>query len=102
MKIGYINKYDLERNPHLTNRFKYLEANATKSLTGRGLKVRCKLFSRTWDYDDVESNTKMLKGNPNMILVTEPFFVDDELRERITKWVDWANRADEKEYDPFI
>lgn len=27
--------------------------------------------------------------------------MDDELREKVIKWVEWANKADPKEYDPF-
>ena len=29
MKIGYIAKYDLEMNPHLTDRFQFKEATYT-------------------------------------------------------------------------
>ena len=43
----------------------------------------------------------MMKNNQNLILVQEPFLLDDELREKVTKWVEWANQADPKEYDPF-
>ena len=39
--------------------------------------------------------------NSNIILVQEPFLLDDELREKVTKWVEWANNVDPKEYDPF-
>ena len=38
---------------------------------------------------------------PNHILVSEPFLLDDELRQKVTEWVEWANHADPKEYDPF-
>ena len=43
---------------------------------------------------------KIMKKN-NLILVCEPFLLDDELKEKVIKWVDWANKADPKEYDPF-
>lgn len=39
--------------------------------------------------------------NDNLILVQEPFLLDDELRERVNRWVEWANKVDPKEYDPF-
>lgn len=42
-----------------------------------------------------------MKKNQRLILVQEPFILDDELRDRATKWVEWANHADPKEYDPF-
>ena len=30
----------------------------------------------------------------------EPFLLDDELRKKATRWVEWANNADPSEYDP--
>ena len=42
-----------------------------------------------------------MKNNSDIILVREPFLLDDELKEKVTKWVDWANKADPHEYDPF-
>ena len=41
-----------------------------------------------------------MKNNQNLILVQEPFLLDDELREKVMAWVKWANKADPKEYDP--
>lgn len=34
-------------------------------------------------------------------LKLNPLLLDDELREKATKWVEWANNADPSEYDPF-
>ena len=45
------------------------------------------------------SNANIMKGNSGLILVSEPFLLDDELKEKVTKWVEWANNADPKEYD---
>ena len=42
-----------------------------------------------------------IEMNQQIILTREPFLLDDELKERVTKWVDWANKADPSEYDPF-
>ena len=53
------------------------------------------------DYEDVADNAAMMKRNPNLILIREPFLLDDELRDKCTKWVEWANAADPAEYDPF-
>jgi hypothetical protein len=53
-----------------------------------------------YDYDDVKVNTEIMKEK-GVILVTEPFFLDDELREKVIRWVEWANNADPSEYDPF-
>ena len=54
------------------------------------------------DYEDVKVNTDMMKQNPHLILVSEPFILDDELKERCEKWVKWANTADPADYDPFL
>lgn len=53
------------------------------------------------DYEEIVSNAKIMRDNPSVILVREPFLLDDELREKATKWVEWANNADPSEYDPF-
>ena len=42
-----------------------------------------------------------MKNNSKIIVVREPFLLDDELRERAIKWVEWANKVDESEYNPF-
>lgn len=101
MMLGYIRRYNLELNPGMNQKFKFMEAPYTRSISSRGNKVKSKLFYSALDYDDVASTTKMLKENTGMIIVDEPFFLDDELKERVQRWVDWANQADPSEYDPF-
>lgn len=101
MMLGYIRKNNLELNPQLTDKFRLIEASYTQHISSRGNKIKSKIFSCSMDYDDVAMNTKILKEHPDMILVHEPFFMDDELRDRVIKWVEWANHADPKEYDPF-
>jgi hypothetical protein len=59
------------------------------------------MLQRPVDYEEIVDNAEIMKKNPNLILVREPFLLDDELRDRVTKWVEWANHADPKEYDPF-
>lgn len=100
MKIGYIQRYDLKLNPHLTDRFKFLEASCTRTINSRGDKIRSKLLCLPVDYEEVYDNAKLMKENPKLIIVTEPFLLDDELREKCIKWVEWANKADPKDYDP--
>jgi hypothetical protein len=100
MKIGYIQRYDLKLNPHLTERFKFREASATRTINSKGDKIRSKMLSPPVDYEEIASNTKIMKER-GLILVCEPFLLDDELREKALKWVEWANKADPKEYDPF-
>lgn len=101
MKIGYIARYDLALNPHLTERFKFREATFTRRITYRGDRVYSKMLQRPVDYEEIVDNAKIMKENPSLILVCEPFLLDDELRDKVTKWVEWANQADPKEYDPF-
>ena len=101
MKIGYIQKYDLKLNPHLTERFKFREATCTRTINSRGDKVRSKMLMFPVDYEEIVDNANMMKNNDGLILVTEPFLLDDELREKCLRWVEWANKADPKEYDLF-
>lgn len=101
MKIGYIVKYDLALNPHLTERFKFREATFTRRITSRGDKVYSKMLQRPVDYEEIVDNAEIMKKSPSLIIVQEPFLLDDELRDRVTKWVEWANHADPKAYDPF-
>lgn len=39
MKIGYIGVYDLEMNPHLTEKFMFREATFTRRITSKGDRV---------------------------------------------------------------
>ena len=48
---------------------------------------------------DRDAEYEIIKNNDGLILVTEPFLLDDELREKCLRWVEWANKADPKEYD---
>ena len=100
MKLGFIRRYDLKLNPHLTERFKFRECTCTRRITSKSDRIYSKMFYPL-DYEEVASNTKMMKGNSKLILVDEPFFLDDDLREKVVRWVEWANQADPKEYDPF-
>ena len=70
-----------------------------RKITAGGDRVYCKMLYPT-DYEDVQHNTEIMKEK-GLIVVCEPFFVDDELREKVTKWVEWANSVDQKEYDSF-
>ena len=100
MKLGYIMSYDLERNPHLTEKFELKEATCTRKINTRGDKVYSKMLCFPEDYEDVVENARIMKED-GFILVREPFLLDDELREKVVKWIEWANKADPKEYDPF-
>ena len=101
MKLGYIVVYNLELNPQLTEKFKFREATCTRKINTRGDKVYSKMLIYPVDYKEVLDNAKIMKENDGLILVREPFLLDDELREKVIRWVEWANKADPKEYDPF-
>lgn len=100
MKIGYIRRNNLELNPHLTEKFHFFETPFTRRITSKGDRVYSKLFYPL-DYEEIVDNAEWMKGNSRMILVDEPFLLDDELREKCVKWVEWANKASPEEYDPF-
>ena len=101
LKIGYIQEINLELNPHLKERFRFKEATFTRRISSRGDRVYSKMLMYPVDYEEIVDNANIMKGNSSLILVREPFLLDDELREKVTKWVEWANKADPSEYDPF-
>ena len=53
------------------------------------------------DYDEIKTNADIMKKNPKIILICEPFLLDDELRKKVVEWVEWANKANPSEYNPF-
>ena len=101
MKIGYIRRNNLEMNPHLTEKFKFIEATCTRKINTRGDKVYSKMLIYPVDYEEVLDNANWMKESQGLILVQEPFLLDDELREKAIRWVEWANQADPKEYEMF-
>ena len=100
MKIGYIRRNNLEHNPQLKDRFTFKETTFTRRISSKSDKCYSKLFY-TLDYEEITENANMMKGNSGLILVDSPFLLDDELREKATRWVEWANKADPKEYELF-
>lgn len=101
MKIGYIKRHDLKLDSHLSEKFRFREAACTRRISSRGDKIYSTLFIRPIDYEEVTDNTNLMKENQGLIIVNEPFFVDDELRDKVVKWVEWANKAKPEEYDPW-
>ncbi len=100
MKIGLIRRHNLELNPHLTEKFSFIEATCTRRISSRSDKVYSKKFYPL-DYQEIVDTADMMKENSGLIIVDEPFLLDDELREKAIRWVEWANKADPREYDPF-
>lgn len=101
MKIGYIQEIDLKLNPHLADRFRFREASFTRRISSHGDRVYSKMLMCPVDYEEIVDNARIMKENASVILVREPFLLDDELKDKVTKWVAWANQADPHEYDPF-
>lgn len=101
MKIGYIRRNNLEMNPHLTERFTFREATCTRKINTRGDKIYSKMLVYPIDYEEILDNTNWMKETTDLILIQEPFLLDDELKERVVRWVEWANNTDPKEYELF-
>ena len=80
-------------------RFEFKEATYTRKINSRGDKIYSKLLAYPFDYEEVADNADIMKRNESLIIVQEPFLLDDELREKVTKWVEWANQANPEEYD---
>ena len=100
MKIGYIRRNNLELNPQLKEKFTFKECTFTRRISSKGDRVYSKLFYPL-DYEEIVDNANMMKSDHGLIVVNEPFLLDDELREKVIKWVEWANKSDPKEYDFF-
>lgn len=101
MKIGYIQEIDLQLNPQCKERFRFKEASFARRISSRGDRVYSKMLALPVDYEEIVDNANIMKKNSKIILVREPFLLDDELRKKVTEWVEWANTADPHEYDPF-
>lgn len=101
MKLGYICKHNLELNPQLTEKFTFKEYTFTRRISSRGDRVYCRHLLFPIDYEELVDNANIMKENSGLIIVSEPFLLDDELREKAVRWVEWANRADPSEYDFF-
>lgn len=101
MKIGYIAECDLKMNPHLTEKFKFKEATFTRRISSRGDRVYSKMLACPVDYEEIVFNANIIRGNSGLMLVREPFLLDDELREKCLRWVAWANTVEESEYSFF-
>lgn len=100
MKIGYIIKYNTELNPNRP-KFEFKEATFTRRISSRGDRVYSKMLCCPVDYEDIVDTANMMKGNSGLIVTQEPFLLDDELKEKCLRWVEWANRVDEREYSFF-
>ena len=101
MKIGYIVEHDLNHNPNLKEKFEFKEAAFVRRISSRYDRVYSKILLFPVDYKEIVDNANMIRGNSGLMLVREPFLIDDELREKCLRWVAWANSVDESQYRIF-
>ena len=59
------------------------------------------MIKRLRYYEEIVDNANIMKNNSDIILTRDPFLLDDELREKCVRWVEWANKVDESEYSFF-
>ena len=88
-KIGYIRR---QENPDGTTTFKLIEAKIKSVRIG---KKRTSVYSDrfyTLDAEELESNTKIMSGNSQLVLVGEPFITNDAMSERLQKVVAHWNK----------
>ena len=97
MKVGYISRRQSE-DGKVT--FVYREANGTRRIGVRSDTVKVSFLRGTYPYDEIVSNTKIFEDS-TIILVGEPFITNNELKERIEKWCEWANQCEHREYSFF-
>lgn len=88
-KIGYIRR---QENPDGTTTFKLIEAKIKSVRIGKkGTSVYSDRF-RALDAEELESNTEIMSGNSQLVLVGEPFIMKDAMSAHLKKVVDYWNR----------
>ena len=88
--IGYIQKYLRDENPYAL-----VEAKVTSiRLTKEGLKVYAPKKFRPLYAEDIEFNTNIMSGD-SLILVKEPFVLNEITRPRAERWVTAVNENPE-------
>ena len=84
----YVGYMYVDKDEYGNDVFEYIESRIKSVYFGKkGITVQTDRF-RTLDYEDVKSNTKMLKELETTILAREPFFVDDDLRSRYKGFIE--------------
>lgn len=88
-RIGYIRRQD---NPNGTTTFKLIEAKIKSVRIG---KKRTSVYSdrfRALDAEELEENTELMADNSELILVNEPFVMNDEMSVLLKKIVEHWNK----------
>ena len=91
--IGLINKVLFNIKDNRQNYWKLSEGKV-KSITinTKGRRVKADHFY-TLDAEEIENNTKWMLEDDRLILTHEPFILTDELRERVTNWIERENEG---------
>ena len=88
-KIGYIRR---QVNPDGTTTFKLIEAKIKSVRIGKkGTSVYSDRF-RALDAEELEENAELMSDTSRIILVDEPFVMNDEMSERLQKVVEHWNK----------
>lgn len=88
--IGYIQKYLRDENPYALEEAKVTSIRLTKE----GLKVYAPKKFRPLYAEDIEFNTNIMSGD-SLILVKEPFVLNEITRPRAERWVAAVNENQE-------
>ena len=97
MKVGYISRRTDENGKEI---FRYIEGNATRRIGTRSDNIKVKFLYGTTPYEEVKSNTEIM-AEGKLVVIHEPFFTNDTLKERLEKWCEWANNCEHREYSFF-
>ena len=88
-RIGYIRR---QENPDGTTTFKLIEAKIKSVRIGKkGTSVYSDRF-HALDAEELKSNTEIMSGNSQLILVGEPFITNETMSERLQKVVAHWNK----------
>ena len=89
--IGLINKVLFNMKDNRTNYWKLSEGKVKSiMINSKGRRVKADHFY-TLDAEEIENNTKWMLEADRLILTREPFILTDELRERVTNWIEREN-----------
>ncbi len=87
-KIGYIRRKELADG---TTEFKFIEAKIKSVRIGKkGTSVYSDRF-RALDAEELEENAELMADTSRLILVNEPFIMNDEMSERLQKVIEHWN-----------
>ena len=97
MKVGYISRRTDANGKEI---FRYIEGNATRRIGTRSDTIKVNFLYGTTPYEEVKSNTEIM-AEGKLVVIHEPFFTNDTLKERLEKWCEWANNCEHREYSFF-